>query len=184
MTPPVEYVPNFVPPTLNSYYMTLAMDLDWEKRDDAPRKEYYCNDTDTPYTYGRGAGVRTYERKPWKQWILGIRAVLEKQLDYKFDVCFLNMYQDNRDWLGWHSDDSPEMDPARPIVSVSFGQAREIQIRSLADKTNTYSYLLESCSAFIMNAGCQQEWEHRIPKAGYVANPRVSLTFRGYLPNG
>jgi len=183
MEAPVKYIPDFIDPKTANAFFNLAMFLDWEKRDDAPRKEYYCNDTNVPYTYGRGNGKRTYDARPWKWWISGIRAVLEKECSCVLDVCFLNLYEDSRNWLGWHSDDSPEMDPARPIVSVSLGQAREIQIRSLEDKSIKYSYMLEPGSAFIMLPGCQQKWEHRIPKAGFIAKPRVSLTFRGYLPS-
>lgn len=34
--------------------------LDWERRDGAPRCEYYCNDLPEPYTYGSGKYARTY----------------------------------------------------------------------------------------------------------------------------
>jgi len=37
-------------------------------------------------------------------------------------------------------------------------------------------------SVFIMHPGMQQTHQHRIPKAGKVVSPRISLTFRGYLP--
>jgi len=99
--------------------------IDWEQRD-APRKEYYCNDIAAPYAYGNGAGRRTYHPRPWPDVVKRIQAYLEGLLTTKLEVCFLNRYDTNRDHLGWHADDSPEMDPARPIVVVSFGSERTI----------------------------------------------------------
>ena len=36
-----------------------------------------------------------------------------------YNVCFLNRYDDQRNHLGWHADDSPEMDHDHPIAVVS-----------------------------------------------------------------
>ena len=43
MNAPIEYHKNFIdsPNELFSYF---AETLNWERRDDAPRSEYYCND--------------------------------------------------------------------------------------------------------------------------------------------
>lgn len=185
-----SYVPNFVldPDTA---LRRLSTELDWERRSDAPRSEYYCNDTIEPYTYGKGKGRRTYEVRPWHETILAIRYALEAKCDCDFDTCFLNRYLDQRDHLGWHSDDSPEMDDARPIISVSLGVEREIWIRS---KTTTQELIahanrasaiqkfkLGHGSAFIMPPGFQDLFMHQIPKASFVCGERISLTFRGYL---
>lgn len=59
---------------------TLRDDLDWERRSDAPRGEYYANDSGAPYTYGRGRGVRTYLSKSWHPYMLSLRVGLEKYL--------------------------------------------------------------------------------------------------------
>ena len=74
MNAPVMFIPNLIAPDdAKVMFDRLATELDWERRDTAPRSEYYCNDTPAPYTYGRGAGVRTYEPKPWHTLITGVR---------------------------------------------------------------------------------------------------------------
>jgi alkylated DNA repair dioxygenase AlkB len=123
---PLLLLQDFVPDPGAAFNMLRL--LDWERRD-APRSEYYTNDFGAPYTYGRGAGQRTYQPKPMAPWIRRIRDLLEEKLGATFEVCFLNLYGDQRQHLGWHADDSPEMDDARPIVSVSLGAVRDIQVR-------------------------------------------------------
>jgi len=178
---PVEYSSMSIP-YADNVFAHLRDDLQWERRDDAPRSEYYCNDLPVPYTYGRGAGRRTYEPRPWHPVIQAVRMVVEMIADTRFDVCFLNRYLTNRDHLGWHADDSPEMDDARPIAVVSFGATREIWFRRKGTKgPHVVQVLGGQGSLLIMAAGMQDEWEHRIPKAGYDCGERISLTFRGYV---
>lgn len=63
MKAPVTYIPNFVEkPTVA--FSKLLTELTWERRDDVPRHEYYCNDVPRPYIYGVGRGRRQYDPKP------------------------------------------------------------------------------------------------------------------------
>lgn len=182
MNAPIEYVADFVPdPDL--MFKALKDGLDWERRDDAPRCEYYCNDFDEPYLYGRGRGRRTYNVRPYTPEILKIRALLEDYAGCKFEVCFLNRYLNQRDHLGWHADDSPEMDDDRPIASISLGVKREIWFRSKDGGKDAAieKVLLENGSLCLMKAGMQKDFLHRIPKAGFLCGERISLTFRGYV---
>lgn len=174
------YIEKFVPDPDDAF--AALKKLDWERRSDAPRSEYYCNDYGDAYTYGRGAGRRTYEPRYQSEEIWAIRRRLEAQCSCLFDTVFLNMYLDQRDHLGWHSDDSPEMDDARPVVSVSLGVEREIWTRSKLPGLNLISkYSLAHGSAFIMPPGFQDLYQHKIPKASFQCGERISLTFRGYV---
>jgi alkylated DNA repair dioxygenase AlkB len=162
------------------YFDILWNELDWEHRE-APRLEYYCNDIPNPYTYGKGAGERTYLPRPWHEKMIGIQEQLEEMLNSKFEVCFVNGYRDGKDQLGWHADDSPEMDDARPIVVVSFGATREIWTRDNVTR-EVVKYPLEGGSIFVMPPGFQDTHQHRIPKSDKIdCGPRLSLTFRGYV---
>lgn len=174
------YIPGFVA-SPDDTLRRLGSELDWERREDAPRSEYYCNDTPEPYAYGRGRGRRTYEVRPWHPEILAIRSKLEAECSCIFDTCFLNRYLNQRDHLGWHADDSPEMDDARPIVSVSLGVEREIWVRAKPKGQEIRKYKLGHGSAFIMPPGFQDAYMHQIPKASFACGERISLTFRGYV---
>lgn len=176
---PIEYIPKFIS-NPNDVAETLWNELDWQRRDKTPRSEYYWNVYGVPYAYGSNGFSRSYESQSLHPLIEEINTKLEALLGYKFDVCFLNGYKDQSDHLGWHADDSPEMDDSKPIAIVSLGAEREIWFR---DNANTASdrVLLENGSLCLMLPGMQDTHQHRIPKAGRVVGKRISLTFRGYV---
>ena len=66
---PITYVPNFIA-NPDVALRTLQTELEWERRSDAPRGEYYCNETGEAYTYGNGIGRRTYLARPYHAVIL------------------------------------------------------------------------------------------------------------------
>jgi alkylated DNA repair dioxygenase AlkB len=179
--PPIVMINDFVKDH-TKVFDRLWNELEWVHRGNTPRLEYYCNDIKEAYTYGSGAGVRSYEVQPWHDEILKMRDKLADQAMCSFEVCFLNGYRDGSDQLGWHADDSPEMDDQRPIGIISLGARREIYFRPQDDKEDVTRVWLEPGSLCLMKAGMQDTHYHRIPKASYSnCGPRVSLTFRGYV---
>lgn len=155
--------------------------LDWEQRDNAPRREYWMNDFDAPYTYGSGEHARTYVAKPWDAKIREYMLTVNSAQDIALNCCFVNGYAHQRQHLGWHADDSPEMSAEVPVAVISVGAEREIWFRPKADKENVTKQLLHNGSLLIMPAGFQQLYDHRIPKAAREVGPRVSLTYRGLI---
>lgn len=174
------YMPGFVE-NPSHVLNTLMNELDFEQRGTTPRLEYYMNDHDVPYAYGTVPKV--YHPKPWHPIVLDIRKELELIHDCTLDVCFINVYAHHRHHLGWHADDSPEMDHDRPIISVSLGAERYIWLRENGnrDPNHVQKILLENGSAFSMLPGFQKTHQHRIPKHDRECGPRMSLTFRGYV---
>lgn len=160
----------------------LWNELPWIQHDDAPRRECWMNDFGLPYTYGRDAGRRTYDPAPWHPIVEEIRQKLFGLLSVHFDGCFINGYADESQALGWHSDDSPEIDPARPIAIVSLGAERLISFRPAGVKGDpTHQVSMPSGSLVMMHAFSQQTWAHKIPKHDRPCGRRISLTYRGYL---
>jgi alkylated DNA repair dioxygenase AlkB len=187
MPAPVTYVPNFVVDP-DGAFARLRDGLEWERRGDAPRCEYYCNDFPRPYVYGKGDFARTYNPRPCPHDVVVIRQKLEAYAGCVFEVCFLNRYLNQSDHLGWHADDSPEMDDARPIVTISLGVEREIWFRpnfkrdSREEVVEVEHLKLGHGSMALMAPGMQDTHQHRIPKASFQCGERISLTFRGYVP--
>lgn len=180
----INYFPNFVEnPT--QIFEELVQDLAWVRRDTVPRSEYYINKFGVPYTYGRGRGIREYAAQPNHEAIEKLSIKLKDKLGVDFEVCFLNRYHNQSDHLGWHSDDSPEMDDNRPIAIISLGVEREIWFsKKENDKPvgEVTKLKLENGSLCVMAPGMQDTHLHRIPKAGFVTQAeRISLTFRGYV---
>jgi alkylated DNA repair dioxygenase AlkB len=206
MNAPIEYIPNFIS-NPDKAFQVLRDELVWEKRE-APRHEYYVNDFPKPYIYGMGRGQREYHPSPMHPAIMDIRKKLEELTSATFEVCFLNRYLNQSDQLGWHSDNSPEMDDARPIGVISLGVEREIWFReyvadmycSCCSEEGTYHKMdclertkrrakvgeitklkLGHGSLLLMKPGMQDTYQHRIPKASFQCGERISLTYRGYV---
>ena len=194
MENPASYIPNFVSRPDEAFAM-LWNELDWIQHADAPRREYWSNDFDSPYTYGRGAGIRTYAAQPFHPLVRIIRELLDAKTDVYYEACFLNGYGTKRDWLGWHEDDDKSIDHSKPIAVISLyeegAKPRSIQYRERNGLTDDgkpafkplVDQPLENGSLFIMGAGMQDTHQHRIPKASFEAQPRISLTFRSLIKN-
>lgn len=178
---PVDYAPSALPEPAR-LMDELWTGLDWERRGATPRREYYVDPLGRPYAYGRGEGRRVYEPRASAPAIDAIWRAAEERAGCRFDVCFLNGYEDGSDQLGWHSDDSVEMDPARPIAVASLGAEREIWFRPISRRDARARLALEAGSLCVMRPGMQTDFYHRIPKASRPCGPRVSLTFRGWTP--
>lgn len=178
---PVIYQTSFIQ-NPDAAFESLKNDLDWERRGSTPRSEYYINTLgDIPYVYGKGAGQREYRPRPMHPCVQAMIDDLRKLTGHEFEVCFLNRYHDQSDQLGWHADDSPEMDDARPIAIVSLGVEREIWFCPNTNKSDVERLKLGHGSLCLMAAGMQDTHWHRIPKAGFQCGERISLTFRGYV---
>jgi alkylated DNA repair dioxygenase AlkB len=208
---PVIYVPEFIRDADHAF-KTLRAELAWIRHDKVPRSEYYSNDTAAPYTYGDPRFARTYMPQPWHPIMREHVNQVNEFLGSNLDVNFLNMYEDGHDQLGYHADDSPEMDNDDYIVSISLGEEREIWARAnereawrLVDVYVTEHekgeasperrkelflmfrkpqvWLLGHGSIFAMKPGMQLTHDHRIPKSSkHICLPRISETLRHYLP--
>jgi alkylated DNA repair dioxygenase AlkB len=176
------YIPGYVPKDIADREFTrLWEELDWERREGAPRREYWQNDYDLAYTYGSGERARTYEAKPWDRFVDDYRELMNAEFGFKLDCCFLNGYNDEKDSLGWHADDSPEMNPAQPVISLSLGAERDICFRPIGAKGTGETVRLGHGSICIMPPGFQQTHVHKIPKGDRPMGPRISLTYRGMI---
>lgn len=180
LTAPITYEEGFIADP-EAAFARLWAELPWERRDGAPRRECWMNDRAAAYTYGSKAGARTYTARPWHPLVLDVRDRLVAITGTAFEACFVNGYEGPRDHLGWHADDSPEIDGGRPIAVVSLGSTRAIWFRRKGEATHEACSLAPG-SLLLMAAGMQATHDHRIPKHGALCGARISLTFRGLVP--
>lgn len=181
MTP--LYIPDFIKGTDKEIFEAL-MKLNWLDATPA-RKEYFMSEQQVEYTYGSGTFARTYKSSDYDKHVGTIQVVLNTQFGCSYNICFLNRYDSQKNQLGWHADDSPEMNHNHSIAVVSMGAEREIwwkhkDFKGEIPKENRQ--LLASGSLFIMPPGFQKDYVHRIPKADHAVGTRISLTFRNYKP--
>lgn len=164
------------------FLMAHLLGIEWLSVTEA-RREYFMSDVPRSYTYGSGVGARTYSSQPYTLAIEAVRGMLNRG-GLSFNVCFLNRYDDQRNQLGWHADDSPEMDTQHPIAVLSLGAEREIWWKPKDQKGEVprdQRQKLGHGSLFVMPAGFQEGHLHRIPKCDRACGVRISLTFRRYV---
>jgi alkylated DNA repair dioxygenase AlkB len=160
----------------------LLSEVAWANKE-APRDECFMSPVPLEYTYGKGF-TRTYKSMDMHPAVQAIMDRLNADYGTEYNVCFLNYYKSDKEHLGWHADDSPEMDPTHPIAVVSFGAERYIWTKMKGikgDIPDEDKFLLENGSLFIMPAGYQKDHVHKIPKHDRVCGGRISLTFRKYV---
>ena len=163
-------------------YDELLENVKWTNAG-APRMECFMSETPKQYGYDTKDGLRFYESIPYYSLVLSIQNKLNKDYNTNYNVCFLNYYNNEKQHLGWHSDDSDGMNLEHPIAVVSFGQERFIYVKDKSYKgevPNDNKFLLGDGSLFIMPSEYQKEHLHKIPKGDKIMTGRISLTFRNY----
>lgn len=118
----------------------------------------------------------------WCRWII---SCLNDLMHTDFNAIFLNKYDNEKQHLGWHADDFAGMRTDQPISVLSLGAEREIWLKKKEETGKIpldQRVLLQQGSLFTMPVGFQDLYFHRIPKHDRPCGPRISLTFRSFLP--
>lgn len=128
---------------------------------------------DKAYTY---SGL-TLAPAPFSGLVLLIKKAVERASGKCFNSVLLNYYRNERDSMGMHSDDEPELGPEPAIASVSFGASRTFILRHKRTR-RTVKIELDSGSLLLMSGSTQKNWAHGVNKATIPLGPRINLTFR------
>ena len=97
----------------------------------------------------------------------------------KTDSFLINKYRNGRDSCGEHSDNEDIIDQNNPIITLSLGFPRVMQIRESCNPGNAISITLQPGSVLVMNgAKFQENFKHQIPKEPSCNLSRTSITFR------
>ncbi|HYD02585.1 MAG TPA: alpha-ketoglutarate-dependent dioxygenase AlkB [Phycisphaerales bacterium] len=128
----------------------------------------------------RYSGV-DHPSRPMPKVLQGLmeRLNIETPAHSAFNACFANLYRDQNDSIGWHSDSEPVLGPPATvrIATVSLGATRSFQLKH-RESGAIVTLQLESGSLFTMGPGVQAAWVHRVPKSREACGERISLTFR------
>lgn len=104
---------------------------------------------------------------------------------YCFNGSLCNWYEPEH-YIGPHSDDTRQLTPNSPIVSISWGCSRKFSLKK-KNKTNDelqdISLILEDGDLLIMGGECQSTHKHEILKSKKIINEekqknRINFTFR------
>jgi len=118
----------------------------------------------------------------WTPLLLDIKARVEDAVGSAFNSVLLNYYRDQRDSIGFHSDDEPELGLRPVIASVSLGDERTFVLKhKTAKHVPPIRLRLTSGSLLLMRGATQHCWRHGIPKETRPCGPRINLTFRSII---
>ena len=90
----------------------------------------------------------------------------------------MNFYRDGNDSVAPHNDKLKTLIPGHPIVLLSLGEARRMEIREKLPPRRVVRLDLESGSLLTMSHAMQATHDHGIPKTKHAVGPRISLAFR------
>jgi len=163
------------------YFSNLMQTVPWrndeaviyDKRIITDRKVAWVGDKNYSYTY---SGT-TKHATVWTSELLDIKNKIEALLETKFNSCLLNLYHSGSEGMAWHSDDEMSLGHNTTIASVSLGAPRKFSFKHKITK-ETVSLTLEHGSLLVMKGETQTYWQHSLPKATRVEQPRINLTFR------
>lgn len=147
----------------------------WGRTCPQPRLVAFYGEDARSYAY---SGV-TLAARPWTPGLLELKSRVERRCGHAFNTVLLNYYRDQRDSMGFHSDDEPELGPCPVIASLSFGAERRFVLKHRhRDDVDDVVLPLASGSLLLMQGATQANWKHGIPRTSRVCGPRVNLTFR------
>lgn len=139
-----------------------------------PRLTAWYGDPGARYVY---SGI-VNEPLPWTAALAEVKDAVEAAAGVPFNGVLLNRYRTGRDSMGWHADDEPEFGGNPVIASVSFGGARNFQLKHKRRNELKASVELTHGSLLIMRGGTQANWLHQVPKTSKPVGERLNLTFR------
>jgi alkylated DNA repair dioxygenase AlkB len=194
-----DYIPRFLDEEEGGDLLVrLWRELDWSQREVTlygrramqPRLVAWYGDREALYSY---SGL-TLQPLPWHPLLLDLRRRIEAATGHPFNAVLANAYRDGRDSMGWHADNEKELGPRPVIASLSLGAPRRLVLRparrqvgaragaragvKTGVEAGSFAITLEHGSLLLMKAGCQQRYQHALPRTRRATGLRINLTYR------
>lgn len=183
----VRHLPGWLPPAAaDALLLALQQQIPWEVHRirmfgqwvDSPRLSCWIGDPQARYRYSGAEFVP----QPWPALLQELRQRLHAAAIGDFNSVLLNRYRAGGDYMGWHSDDEPELGPEPLIASLSVGAARRFLLRRREAPARKAEYLLGHGDLLLMGGTTQRHYQHALPKMARVQGERINLTFRWIQP--
>ncbi len=169
------YFPDFIIQKENAF-QELASQVEWQQNKIRVYGKWY----DEPRLTAWFGPAYKYSSIEWPErampfFLQEIKNQIEKVAGFSFNAVLLNYYRDERDSMGWHSDDEPEMNQTM-IASLSLGAERVFKFRHKATKQKLQVKL--TSGSLLLMKNFQENWQHAIDKSSKPIGGRINLTFR------
>ncbi|PLW68177.1 alpha-ketoglutarate-dependent dioxygenase AlkB family protein [Pseudohalioglobus lutimaris] len=140
-----------------------------------PRLLAWYGEADAQYRYSG----KTYQPLPFTKRLETLRKRMASLAGAPFNSVLLNYYRNQRDSMGLHADDEPELGREPVIASLSLGEERVLYFRPKHDRElGALDLTLPSGSVLLMRGATQDNWKHGVRKLTRSCGPRLNLTFR------
>lgn len=167
------------------YFNNLLKELKWKQHNikifgktiPQPRLTSLYAENSTAYSYSN----LTLHPLLFTPELVELQQKLMQLTGCHFTHCLANLYRDENDSMGWHSDDEKSLGKNPVIASLSLGEVRKFQLKHKFRKEIKYDLNLEHGSLLIMQGTTQKFWKHQLPKTKKDKFQRINLTFRRIL---
>lgn len=183
----VRFMPAFYRKPLSGQYMQALLDeVAWRQEKIViagqehlqPRLSAWYGDAGSSYVY---SGLKL-EPHAWTVTLLRIREDIEVATGHRFNSVLVNLYRNEQDSVGWHSDDERVLGENPVIASLSLGETRVFKLKHKTKKDQkAVSMELADGSLLVMAGTTQTFWRHAVNKERAAKGPRINLTFRNVL---
>ena len=136
-----------------------------------------CYFGDIPYTYSN----ITHHSNPIPQsgnYLCNVLNHVNTILpDFMYNSVLLTRYNNGAEFIGYHSDNEPEIVDGSDILTISLGETRVAEFRMLDQSQAPHTFFVRHGDAFIMSRASQDTFQHSITEDNSL-NPRISITLR------
>ena len=168
----------------NLWFKSCLNDLNWEKgfikifckTHQIPRLQSWYADNGIEYTYSG----KKLKRHNWNETLIEIKGEIEKITSFKFNSVLANLYRDENDSMGLHSDNEKELGINPVIASLSLGESRDLYFKHKNIK-KSLNIPQKNGQLIVMHGETQKYWKHEIKKTKKFKKPRINLTFRNII---
>ena len=168
----------------NLWFKSCLNDLNWEKgfikifgkTHQIPRLQSWYADNGIEYTYSG----KKLKRHNWNETLIEIKGEIEKITSFKFNSVLANLYRDENDSMGLHSDNEKELGINPVIASLSLGESRDLYFKHKNIK-KSLNIPQKNGQLIVMHGETQKYWKHEIKKTKKIKKPRINLTFRNII---
>lgn len=179
----IEIYSGFIEKALaDQIYENLLTNINWQNeltvKDSTDkrkihRKMSYVADTPVMYNYTN----LIVQGEIWNKDLILLRDLLINKINVPFNSVLLNMYEDGKDEIRWHSDKEDQLGENPVIACINLGATRKFWFlnKETGEKT---PYSVSNGDLLVMGENCQTNYLHAILKEKEVKEPRISLTYR------
>ena len=187
--PPVTYWPGFFSRVEADQIMQRSLTLEWHQNQfpmmgktiPLPRQEAMFGDSESYfYTYSGSVELRA---KLWPPFLAELKARVQEQTGYDYQVAIGNLYRNGQDSMGYHADDEATLGKSPAIASISLGATRQFRLKWKQGGAS-HRYDLSHGDLLLMLPGCQENWVHAVPKTERTHAARINWTFRPFRSHG